>query len=193
MLASAPDDEVVAEEELDKVREVLDEDGDVVTGGAGVVDELVDDWVLVEEVSETEAVADVARLVVVEEGEVVEDVVDTTGSDDVEELELCATDEENDDEEGLCDAEDEDEDDVEAEEEEDKVSLVLVVVATVLLGVGSVVKLTVEDEEEEVPIPEKFARVEVAVEGLREPGNTRKKADFELTLFFPRARMRGAS
>lgn len=86
MLDSAPDDEVVNEAEPDDVREVLDEDTEVVTGGAGVVDVLVDDWVLVEEVSESEAVEDVVPVVVVAiEGE---GVVETTGSEDVEELEL---------------------------------------------------------------------------------------------------------
>ena len=168
MLDPAPVDEVVNETEPDEVTEVLEEDGDVVTGGAGVDDVLVDDWVLVEEVSESEGVEDVVLLgVVVDEGE---GVVEMTGGEDVEELELCATDDDEDDADAFCETDDEDEDDVEADEE-DKISLVLdavvVVVATVLLGVGRVVRLTVEDEEG-VPIPEKFARVGVAVGGLRE-------------------------
>lgn len=169
VLESTPDDEVVAESELDEVREVLEEDRDVVIGAAGVVDELVDDWVLVDGMSGARVVEDVVPVVVVDVREAIEElegVVEMTGCEDEEEL--CATDEE-DDEERLCETDDEDEDDVEAEEEEDKVSLVLVVVvATVLLGVGSVVMLIVEDEEEEVPISEKFARVEIAVGGLRE-------------------------
>lgn len=166
MLDPAPVDEVVNETEPDEVTEVLEEDGDVVTGGAGVDDVLVDDWVLVEEVSEVVAVEDVLPVAVTEAGVVdeVEGVIVKTGNDDVEEVELCATDEEDavEDEDG-----DEDEDDVETDEE-DKISLVLdtvvVVVATVLLGIGRVVRLTVV---EEVAIPEKFARVGVAVGGLR--------------------------